>query len=60
MNRASWTNGKRRVAGYWSYNWASDTFYVILDGCDRVTGQQREFTVTGDTPEWGNWKKEKQ
>ena len=59
MRRATWCNGKRKVRGYWSYNWGSDTFFIELDSRDRITGEKRRFTVHGDTPEWGNWKREK-
>ena len=58
MREAVWRNGKRKVTGHWVYNRGSDTFLIILDSRDRITGQQRRFTVHGDTPEWGNWKRE--
>ena len=54
--KATWKNGKRTVTGFWSYDWASDRFTVILDSRDRITGQQKQFLVAGSRPEWGNWR----
>ena len=56
MTKATWINGKRTVTGQWVYNWSSDHFYIELDSIDRITHQNRRFTVHGDKPEWGNWK----
>jgi hypothetical protein len=56
MNEAIWKNGDRRVRGRWSYNWAADRFYVVLDSKDRITGMKREMCIAGDTPEWGGWR----
>jgi hypothetical protein len=55
MRRAIWLKGKKKIAGCWSYNWASDSFYILLDSIDRITGQQREVRVSGDKPEWNGW-----
>lgn len=52
MKRGMWYNGKRYIKGHWHYNWASDSFSVFLD-----KGRCGGFTTTGDSPEWGNWKK---
>lgn len=54
---ATWQNGARVVTGRWCYNWSADVFHIQLNSKDRVTGLRRSFTVTGDTPEWGNWKR---
>jgi len=56
MTKAKWINGKKTLTGQWSYNWASDSFYISLNSKDRITGENRSFRVTGDKPEWGNWK----
>lgn len=56
MTKALWQNGKRTITGWWSYHWATDTFNIVLNNVDRVTGFQKMFTVHGETPEWGNWK----
>lgn len=55
--RATWSNGKETVTGYWRYNWASDTFTIQLDSNDPVTGRPRIFRTHNDTPEWGDWKR---
>ncbi len=53
----TWKNNKRTVNGWWSYQWAQDTFLIELDQRDRTTGMTKTFRVKGsDTPEWGNWK----
>ena len=56
--KATWANGKRRVTGAWRYVWSSDRFVIELDTRDRVTGGNKRVVVGGDTPEWGNWKRE--
>lgn len=53
--QASWVNGKRRITGSWWYAWGADRFHIRLDSRDRITGTDRRLTVSGDTPEWGNW-----
>lgn len=58
MTAATWINGKRRVSGSWIYNWAGDKFVIILNSRDRVTGEPRRIIVHGETPEWGNWRRE--
>ena len=55
-SKGTWKNGKKTVTGIWLYNWSADTFSIILDSKDSITGQQRSFTTCNDTPEWGNWK----
>jgi hypothetical protein len=55
MKAATWRNGRRSLSGHWSYSWARDQFVIVL-GRDRISGQPRSFIVTGDTPEWGNWR----
>ena len=57
MNKATWINGKRKLSGYWTYNWSNDFFTIVLDSVDRITGQKRILYVRGDKAEWGNWKK---
>ena len=54
--KVTWKNGKRKVTGTWEYNWASDSFTIRLDSIDRITGKRKTIVVTGDKPEWGNWK----
>jgi hypothetical protein len=58
MKRATWVNGKRRVTGEWRYHWGSDTFVIVLDGRNRLTGRPNVIYVKGEEPEWGNWKRE--
>lgn len=60
MSLVAWTNGKRRVTGRWTYHWASDRFVVELDQRDRITGQPKCIVIAGDSPEWGNWKLERE
>ncbi len=54
--KAAWKNGKRSVKGRWDYFDDSDEFIIILDTVDSITGRNKTLTVSGDTPEWGNWK----
>lgn len=56
MEDGIWVNGKKTVTGKWCYNWGSDTFTIRLNSKDSITGESKCFRVTGDTPEWGNWK----
>jgi predicted alpha-1,6-mannanase (GH76 family) len=56
MRTAKWRNGKREITGRWEYLWAAQRFVIVLDATDRTTGQQKRFVVSGDTPEWGNWR----
>jgi len=56
MNTARWTDGKTIIKGGWSYYWPSDTFFIVLDSTDEITGMQRRIEVKGDSPEWGSWK----
>ncbi len=60
MEKATWVNGKKKVTGYWTYIWASDRFFISLNSKDGITGIRREFVVSGDPPEWGNWKRVKE
>lgn len=60
MSRATWINGKRKQTGAWEYQRASDRFVIELDSRDWITGQKRRIVVAGETPEWGNWKLERQ
>lgn len=53
----TWTDGKRKVTGYWQYNWSSDSFTIQLDEKDETTGLSKCFKVYGEKPEWGNWKR---
>jgi hypothetical protein len=53
---ATWTNGKRRITGWYIYHWPSDRFHITLDYRDRITGQSPSIITTRDKPEWGNWK----
>ncbi len=56
MPRAEWVNGKRKISGMWCYSSITQRFYVTLDMKDRITGQRKSFEFAGDSPEWGNWK----
>lgn len=56
MPRAKWVNGNRAIQGYWTYNWSADSFYIELDSRDPITGLNRQLTVYGEKPEWGNWR----
>jgi hypothetical protein len=58
VNAATWTDGKKVVTGHWQYNWASDSFTIFLDSTDRITGRKRVIRTTGDTPEWGRFKRQ--
>lgn len=54
---ATWKNGRKRIKGRWYYNWAADRFFIQLDVKDRITSSSvKEFSVSGEHPEWGNWK----
>ena len=55
--KAVWVNGKRRVYGWWKYIYTSDSFHIVLESKDRITGLKRTITTTGDVPEWDNWKR---
>ena len=57
MQSATWRNGSKTVTGEWKYLWSQDRFVIRLNSRDRITGRQREMIVSGDSPEWGNWKK---
>ena len=57
MTPAIWKNGKKEVMGRWHYDWARDRFVIHLDSKDRITGRNRQIEVSGDSPEWGNWKR---
>jgi hypothetical protein len=57
MTEAKWQNGRRTVAGRWSYYRPGDFFVVELDQRDRTLGTRtKTFTVHGDTPEWGRFR----
>jgi hypothetical protein len=59
-NKAIWTNGKRKVDGEWKYDWPSDSFVIVLNSTDSITGQRRTMIVKGDVPEWGKFKRIKE
>lgn len=44
--------------GWWSLGLVFPflCFRIWLNSRDRITGEDRILSVTGDTPEWGNWK----
>ena len=56
MTKASWIKGKKRMTGYWKYQWASARFIIVLDSKDPVTGRQRELITAADKPEFNGWK----
>lgn len=57
MNEATWRNTKtgKRVKGRWRFNWASDSFTIVLSR-DKTTGSPRVIVSTDDEPIWGDWK----
>lgn len=55
-SNATWKNGRKKLTGSWSYNWAGDYFLVTLDKRDEITGQPRQFRIYDEHPEWGKWK----
>jgi len=57
MKRGTWINKKRKITGWWQYNWSADRFTIILDSKDRITGRNRSIVTEGinSRPEWGNW-----
>ncbi len=57
MHKGQWFNGKRTISGWWEYIWQSDRFFIILNQKDRTTGEdQKSFSISNDTPEWGKFK----
>ncbi len=56
-NKTVWSNGKREVTGSWEYNWSSDSFTIWLDEVDETTGRKKCFRTSGDSPDWGDWKR---
>lgn len=54
-----WKRGKKTVTGEWRYNTQNDTFTILLDSIDSVTGNQRTVVSYDDQPEWNGWKLEK-
>ena len=57
MKTGVWKNGKRIITGFWKYDYPSGRFVILINKKDRITGSdQREIVVSGDKPEWGNWK----
>lgn len=56
MNKATWKNKKRTISGQWEYIWQSDSFVIVLNSIDRITGERKRIVTSNDTPEWGNWK----
>ena len=54
---AKWSNGEATISGRWIYDWGADRFLIWLDSIDPVTQQPRGLSVSGDKPEWGNWKR---
>jgi hypothetical protein len=56
MKKGTWRNGKKKVTGWWRYRWAAERFDIVLDSIDPITGTSRTLCVSGDSPEWGNWK----
>lgn len=50
-----WINGEQTLSGRWQYM-GSDRFAIALDSVDPLTDRRREFTVTGESPEWDGWK----
>lgn len=59
MNRATWKHPKRMKAetGSWRYYSLGGYFEIYLDSKDPVTGQERNFRVYGDVPEWGKYRR---
>lgn len=55
--KATWKNGKKKVTGHWIYNWAADSFTIILNSKDPITNRERIINTYNDVPEWGNWKR---
>ena len=56
LRNGKWKNGKETISGRWMWSPHKQRFYIYLDSTDRVTERKREIVVSGDTPEWGNWK----
>jgi len=55
MRSAVWEKNGRRMTGSWVYNRHMDRFYICLDSRDKVTGRNRELTVSGEKPEFNGW-----
>jgi hypothetical protein len=45
-----WSNGKDNKQGSWAYRYENDSFLIYLDNGER-------FTVRGDEPDFGNYKR---
>ncbi len=58
MQPGTWTKGKRKITGWWEYYRPSDTFTIVLDSKDPVTGQERRVVTHNDKPEFNGWKLE--
>lgn len=54
---AIWTKGKRVITGSYTYDRASQRFYITLNVKDAITGSNKRYiTADGDTPEWNGWR----
>lgn len=60
--KGTWVNTKTNeiITGKWLYIRATDSFHIILDSRDPITGEQRSLSTGWDTPKWGNWKLQEQ
>ena len=57
MREATWKKGKRTIKGWYSYNYAANSFNITVRVRDTLTGDsERDLIVYGDTPEWNGWK----
>lgn len=55
-----WTKDGQTQTGIWCYNRSSDSFTIRLDSKDEVTGRDRVFSTSNDTPEWNGWRRVKE
>lgn len=52
----TWVHPKRKrpLVGKWIYNYG-DTFTIVLDSVDPITGKLRTINTSNDKPEWDKW-----
>lgn len=56
-SNAVWRKGRKKITGSWSYNWATDSFYISLKPSRHTqTFLNHKFVVCDDEPEFSGWK----
>lgn len=56
--KGTWTKDGKTIKGQWRYSTTYNTFYVVLDELNPITGRKDSMEISGSrgAPEFNGWK----